>query len=101
MAYDDDLQAINELWLSHVTSKESSNLKAGSPIHVVKLTFFRFITTLFEMKALLILKFLMQPVVFLPSLDHLRAVRILTKHLHYFANSIGPNIISGMDELKR
>ena len=25
------LQAINELWLSHVTSKESSNLQAGSP----------------------------------------------------------------------
>lgn len=25
------LQAINELWLSHVTSKENSNLQAGSP----------------------------------------------------------------------
>ena len=26
---------------------------------------------------------------------------MLVKHLHYFANSIGPNIISGLDELKR
>nr|CAH0109542.1 unnamed protein product [Daphnia galeata] len=75
------LQAISELWLSHVTSKENSNLQAGSsPRSQVNV---------------------LQAVVFLPSLDHLRAVRVLTKHLHYFANSMGPNIISGMDELKR
>ncbi|XP_057372003.1 sphingomyelin phosphodiesterase 4-like [Daphnia carinata] len=75
------LQAINELWLSHVTTKENSNLQAGSPARS-------------QINVL-------QAVVFLPSLDHLRAVRVLVKHLHYFANSMGPNIISGMDELKR
>ena len=83
------LQAIIELWMSHVTlNKDNSNLQAagiGSP------------TCRNNSQQLHVL----QPVVFLPSMDHLRAIRILTKHLHYFANSIGPNIISSLDELKR
>jgi len=75
------LQAISELWLSHVTTKENSNLQSGSSPHSPIN--------------------LLQTIVFLPTLDHLRAVRMMVKHLHYFTNSMGPNIISGLDELKR
>ena len=78
------LQSINELWLSHVTSRENYNLqRAGSPSR-----------THSQINVL-------QTTVFIPTLDHLRGVRMITKHLHYFANSMGPNIISGIDELKR
>lgn len=97
------LQAINELWLSHITPKESSTLQSGSPqlrsqISILQVNS-RFMGLDFQV--FIQVRSFFQPMVFLPSVDHLRAVRIVTKHLHYFANSVGPNIISGMDELKR
>jgi len=36
----------------------------------------------------------------LPSVEHIRVVRNLVKHLHYFANSTLGDL-SAMDELKR
>ncbi|CAL4156258.1 unnamed protein product, partial [Meganyctiphanes norvegica] len=37
---------------------------------------------------------------FVPSSDHVRVVRMLTKHLHYFSNSIKSNQASPLDDLR-
>lgn len=100
------LHAMSELWLSQVTT-----IAEGSALHQTpspprhQLNIIQVILCFHEMFCICleepVFLFFPQTSAFLPSLDHLRAVRVMTKHLHYFANSSGPNIISELDDLKR